>query len=137
MAPVITSLYAGAFAVLYIVLAYRVTVFRHREKTSLGPGEANSPLTRSIRVHGNFMEYVPFALLLIALVELGGAPAAAVHALAATLLLARVLHAWGLTAVAGRSFQRYWGTALTFTIIVVAGVWSSVGAVQTMSAGAS
>lgn len=137
MAPVITSLYAGAFAVLYVVLAYRVTVFRHREKTSLGPGQGDSPLTRAIRVHGNFMEYVPFALLLIALVELGGAPAVAVHALTATLLLARLLHAWGLTTVAGRSPQRWWGTALTFAIVVVAGVWSSVSAVLAMSAGAA
>ena len=49
-------------------------------------------LLRRMRSHGNFVEYVPFALLLIGLAELNGAPTMYVHGMGALLLLSRVVH---------------------------------------------
>jgi len=45
-----------------------------------------------MRAQGNFIETVPLALALIALTEINGASATFVHSMAATLLIARILH---------------------------------------------
>ena len=49
-------------------------------------------LLRRMRSHGNFVEYVPFALVLIGFAELNGAPTVYVHGMGALLLLSRVFH---------------------------------------------
>ncbi len=72
-------------------------------------------------MHGNFAEYVPFALVLLALAELSGAHWAGVHALGLSLLAGRLLHAYGISVKAGVSFGRFWGTALTFAVLLFGG----------------
>ena len=104
----ITAVYASLLAILYVILSYRVAQRRMRFQVGLGTGQ-NTDLERAVRIHGNFAEYVPFALLLLALFETGGGPAWAVHAAGAGLLVARGLHALGLTSVVGaecRPLQR-------------------------------
>lgn len=133
MTPVLTSLYAGPLAVLYIAISYYITVLRQRTKTNLGSGE-DPLLIRMVRVHGNFAEYAPFALILVALVELGGGPAAVVHALGAGLVVSRLLHAYGLAQLEGKSFGRFWGTGLSFLVVLVAGVYASGLAVMRLMA---
>ena len=92
----ITSIFAAIFGLMLIALSIRVGVFRFQEKIWLLDG-GNDELTRRIRVQGNFTEYVPIALLLIALVELGGASTGLVWGLGTTLLAARLTHAIGLS----------------------------------------
>jgi uncharacterized membrane protein YecN with MAPEG domain len=113
----ITALYASLLAILYIILGYRVAQRRIRFKVGLGTGQ-NAELERAIRIHGNFGEYVPFALLLLGLFEAGGGPGWAVHAGGAVLLLARVLHAVGLTGSSGRSPGRFAGVVATWLIML-------------------
>ena len=74
----ITAVYASLLAILYIVLSYRVAQRRMRFQVGLGTGQ-NTELERAVRIHGNFAEYVPIALLLLAFLETGGGPAWAVH----------------------------------------------------------
>jgi len=70
-------------------------------------------------------------MLLIA--ENNGASVAMMHACGAGLLLARVLHALGLSGSAGVSFGRFWGILLTWALLLVlAGqlIWGFVAAAQ-------
>jgi len=113
--------YAGLLALVYLVLSYRVVQMRGKGMPSLGDGGLE-PLQRRIRGHANFGEYVPFLLLMLGVLELGHLPTAWLHALGATLLVARLLHGYALSFTAGWKFGRFWGTALTFLLLAVEGV---------------
>jgi len=116
-APV-TALYAGLAGLLLLALAGLVVRARWRYQTRLGVG-TEPGMERAVRVHGNFTEYVPLALLLMLLGELNGLPAALLHAAGIVLLASRVLHASGLGRTSGRSFGRFWGTAGTWLVLLV------------------
>jgi uncharacterized membrane protein YecN with MAPEG domain len=75
--------------------------------------------TRWQRAHGNAVEHVPFAVLVLFLYELAGGPPWAVLALGATLVGARVLHAWGTGGRVRRA--KFAGAALTYGVEVVLG----------------
>lgn len=117
----VTATYAGLLALLYVVLSMRVVQMRGKGMPSLGDG-GNVDLQRRIRGHGNFAEYVPLLLLMLALLENGGLPAAWLHVLGATLLVARLLHGYALSFTAGFKFGRFWGTVLTFLLLLACGV---------------
>jgi uncharacterized membrane protein YecN with MAPEG domain len=88
--------------------------------TSLGDG-GDGELLRRIRGHGNFAEYVPFILLMMAMLELTRHSTLLLHALGITLLVARVLHGVALSFTGQWKFGRFWGTALTFGLLLVCG----------------
>jgi uncharacterized protein len=121
----ITAVYASLLAILYVVLSYRVAQRRIRFRVGLGTGQ-NTELERAVRIHGNFAEYVPFALLLLAFFETGGGPAWAVHAAGAGLLVARGLHALGLTQSSGRSTGRFGGVVATWLIVLALAIGNLV-----------
>ena len=92
----ITALYAALLAVLFLILTVRTLNYRRSQQVEIGDG-GDKHLLRRIRVHGNFAEYVPFALLLIGLAESLGLAAIAVHGLGLLLLAGRAVHAYGLS----------------------------------------
>ena len=57
-------------SLLFVVLSFRVIAGRRASSTALGDG-SNPDLFRRIRVHSNFAEYVPLALILLGLAEGG------------------------------------------------------------------
>ncbi len=116
-----TPLYAGLLALLFVALSARVIARRGATKTSHGDG-GDAQLLRRIRVHANFVEYVPFALLLLAMAEMQGMPAWLVHLFGAMLFFGRALHAWGFGAEPQNFKARKWGMILTFTMILVTAV---------------
>ena len=118
---VVTPLYAGLLALWFVALSVRVVDQRRRNKVSLGDG-GKTLLLRAIRGHANFSEYVPLALVLIGILELSGFPRYALHALGATLLVSRLLHGYALSFTGHFRFGRMAGAALTFAVLVVAGV---------------
>ena len=71
----ITSLYTALLTFIFFWLSLRVIVYRRGNKVSMGHNGDNSLLKR-MRAQGNFIEYVPFGLILLALVEFSGAPGA-------------------------------------------------------------
>jgi uncharacterized protein len=125
----ITPLYAGLLAILFLALSIRV--IQKRTNVSLGDG-GDPELLRRIRGHGNFAEYVPLMLLMMALLEYGGAlPAWLLHALGITLVVARVLHGIALSFTAKWKFGRFYGTLLSFIVLLVLAllcVWRGVAA---------
>ncbi|MDV7144996.1 MAPEG family protein [Tropicimonas sp. TH_r6] len=116
-----TPLYAGLLALLFVVLSARVIVQRGVTRTSHGDGD-DEVLLRRIRVHANFVEYVPLALLLLAMAELQGMPVWLVHLFGAMLFLGRTLHAWGFGAEPQVFKARKWGMILTFLVILITAI---------------
>lgn len=92
----VTPVYAALLALVFIALSVRTILVRRRALVAVGHND-NPELLRATRVHANFAEYVPLALLLIYFTEVGGAPLLWVHALGVLLLLGRVLHAFGMS----------------------------------------
>ena len=119
MLPV-TSIIAALAAILYIALAMRVIGVRRSNKVSLGDA-ANKTLETRIRQHGNFNEYVPLALILMAIAELQNAPRLLVIVLGLAILGGRLAHVYGLENMhnaVGRKLRTY-GMLSTFLSLVV------------------
>ena len=125
----ITLLYAALCTLLVLALAARVIAFRFRNRIGLGDG-GDPELQRRIRVHANAIEYLPLALLLLGGMELNGIDDAWIHGFGATLLLSRVLHAWGLSRHGGTSIGRFSGTVLTFLLMTAMAAFAIFGFVQ-------
>ncbi|WP_235839571.1 MAPEG family protein [Cognaticolwellia mytili] len=117
----LTGLYASLLGILYIGLTINIIRLRRRFKIGIGTGQ-NDILAKAIRVHGNFSEYVPLALILLGIYELNNASSVMLHALGSILVLARALHVVGLNRTIGISKQRVYGMLLTFLVILVLAV---------------
>lgn len=116
-----TPIYLAILIFIYKGLALRVIYLRRLYRVGIGSG-SKPELKRAIRVHGNFQEYVPLALITILSLELMGTHAYWLHGLGSTLILGRLLHAIGLSNFAGSSFGRFTGSALTYGVMLVGSV---------------
>lgn len=124
-----TALYAGLLAFVGLFLWLRVSGTRMKLRISMLDG-GNPEMADVIRRHGNFAEHVPFALLLIGIVEVNGASATLIHALGATLTFARVCHPLGLRHDRLTHPLRAVGAFGTFFVMLIAAgvaVWQGVG----------
>ena len=105
MLPITTQLAALA-AVSLVGLSFSVSLKRMKAGTDIGMGD-DPGLLRRIRAQGNFIEYVPLALILCAIAELRGASSTWLWALAGLLVLGRAAHATGkLQRLGAPCFQR-------------------------------
>jgi uncharacterized membrane protein YecN with MAPEG domain len=91
----ITLTIAGAAALLNIWIAVRVGKIRLAHKVSIGDG-GHQPLAARMRAHSNFVEYTPFFLILLALVEMAKGPQTWLWLLAITFILGRIVHVFGM-----------------------------------------
>ena len=114
----ITGLYAALTALLVMILAVRVVAYRRTARIGLGDGN-NPDLLKRIRVHANAVEYVPFYLLLMLILELNQTAPILIHAFGIALIVARLLHAWGVSRHSGVSAGRALGAGLTVLMIVL------------------
>ena len=122
--PSITAFYLAILALIYAVLALRVAGLRRANLALFGDAE-NATLRTAIRVHANFIEYVPIITLLVALLEMSGMPPTRVHLLMGALLLARLLHPMGMAAWPGTwqfNAGRVGGILLTIAVLVAAAI---------------
>jgi uncharacterized membrane protein YecN with MAPEG domain len=92
----ITPIYAGLLALLFVALSMRVIRMRRSAQVSLGDG-GDAELLRRARVHANFAEYVPLALILMMLAELQEQASWRIHLIGALLIIGRTAHAYGLS----------------------------------------
>jgi uncharacterized membrane protein YecN with MAPEG domain len=116
----VTPLYAGLLALWFLVLSWRV-VARRRSGIYLGDG-GDQALLRVIRGHANFAEYVPFALLLMAMLEASRFSIYVLHALGIALLAGRLLHGYALSFTEKFPPGRVWGATLTFIVLGIEAV---------------
>ncbi len=122
--PEITAVYAGVLGLMAIGLGATAGVYRAKENIAIGDG-GDMQLQLRMRRHANFVENVPLALILFALLEMQGVTSTAIYALGGALVLGRILHWAGFNDNA-RSPIRGTGAGLTTLSIAVASVWNIV-----------
>lgn len=126
---------AAACALINFWLAVRVGLARQSAKVSIGDGGDATLLTR-MRAQANFVEYAPFVVILLALIELAVGTHWWLWGIAVAFVIARILHPLGMDGIwkPGRGV----GIGLTFLILIgLAAVAATVtafsyGAVETI-----
>ena len=113
----VTSIIASILTIIFIRLSFAVIGLRKQNKVSLGSG-GHDDLERAIRAQGNFAEYVPFGIILIACLELNGAPWWLVALPGITLIVGRIVHAKGIQVPPPDFRNRILGMKLTFGTLV-------------------
>lgn len=116
--PQIIPFYASLLVLLFIFLSLRVARARHTLRVAIGDA-GDKRLLRAMRVQANFAEYVPFALLLLLALELQVFYPWMLHLLGATLLVGRLLHAYGVSQSQERLVFRVTGMACTFAVMLL------------------
>ncbi len=119
--PYVVPFYAGTFALVYFFLTMRVARRRGEAQISLGTG-GGAGLERRIRTHGNFGEYVPFALLLLGFAEAQHNSIYLLHFLCILLLIGRICHAIAISGEDAPSTLRFIGMVLTGTVLIVTAI---------------
>jgi hypothetical protein len=118
--PSISALYLAVLALLYTGLAIQVARLRQRDRAAFGDN-GSVELRTAIRVHANFIEYVPIITLMVAMLEMSGLPAMRVHLLMGALVLSRLLHPLGMSAKSNSlrfRIGRVGGITLTFFLLI-------------------
>lgn len=86
---------AAAAGILAVWLMIRVGQVRTSEKVSVGDG-GNEKVLRRMRAHANFVEYTPFVLVLIAVIELAGRGTPWLAYVSGAYFIGRIAHAFGM-----------------------------------------
>lgn len=115
------ALWTGLHLILLLVLSLLVVRQRQRHKVALGD-EGVPELAQAIRAFGNATEYIPPALIGIAVLAVVDAAPLAIHVTGFVLFVGRVLHAIGLSRSGGASFARTIGMTMTWLAYVFASV---------------
>tara|TARA_R110000787_G_scaffold144231_1_gene257942 strand:- start:23769 stop:24152 length:384 start_codon:yes stop_codon:yes gene_type:complete len=122
----ITPIYIAIAVTMYSVLSFHVISGRGKYKVSIG--DSNEPrFTRTVRAHGNFVEYAPLTLLAMGAAELAGAPGSVIHVAGASLLIGRTLHGYCFLFTTSGMKLRVAGMMLTFFAMwtaAAAGIWA-------------
>jgi len=109
----ITALFVGLLTFWYLRLSVRVIRQRRASGISVGTGEErDSDLFRAVRSHANFAEYIPLALLMVAVLEWHGLRDVYLYIFGASLVAGRYFADKGLMQRQMRS--RIAGTIFTF-----------------------
>ena len=113
----ITPIYIALVALIFLYLSFKTISVRKKFQIAVGDG-GNQELLRAMRVHANFSEYVPIALLLILTIELIGANKILVHCLSIILVIGRLAHAYGVSKTKENLLFRQLGMILTFLTLI-------------------
>ncbi len=108
----ITAPYAAVLTVIVFVLTQLVIRARARTTITLGD-KGDDHLLEASRRQMNFVENVPIALILMILAEAGGASALTLHIAGGALVIARLVHPFGITIARGNHPARIAGGVVT------------------------
>lgn len=89
------GLWTGLCLVLLLGLSALTSANRRKHSVSIGDGGKHDVAVAS-RAFGNAIEYMPIALVALALMALSGFPTWAIHLVGGSFFVGRVLHAWGM-----------------------------------------
>lgn len=118
----ITLTIAAAAALLNIWLAVRITRTRVAAKVMMGDGGVPGLVAR-MRAQANFVEYTPFFLILLGLVELARGSLAWLWLVGIVYIVGRILHAFGMDRPAPNPF-RFIGTLATMIPLTALAVYA-------------
>jgi len=113
----VTATVASLLTMIFIKLSFAVIGLRRKNKVGLGSG-GHDDLERAIRAQGNFAEYVPFGIILIACLELNGAPLWLVAIPGIALIIGRLIHAKGINTPPPDFSKRVLGMKFTFFTLI-------------------
>jgi uncharacterized protein len=126
----ISLAFAGVFALFNLWLAYRCV--RIRLSGPGGVGDLGIPVLQArMRAHANFVEYTPFVLILMALLEYSGGSTELLKGVGIVYLLARVLHAFGIERP--RFTMQLIGAVGTWIVLLMLAIWAIRTAVHASS----
>lgn len=90
-----SSLYAALLGIILIILSVKVIKRRRKQKVAIGDlGE--EILQRLGRAQGNFSEYSPLFLIMLAMAEYQQLSVWAIHLIGTAFVIGRISHAYGL-----------------------------------------
>ena len=113
----LTSIIASVLTLIFIKLSLNVIKLRRKNKVGLGNGGFEN-LERAIRAQGNFAEYAPFGVILIACLELNRAPWWFVVIPGIALIAGRLIHAKGINMPPPDFSKRVLGMKLTLNTLL-------------------
>lgn len=114
----ITTTFALPLIAIWAALWMGVSSARGPLNTSIGDG-GNLTLLLKIRRHGNFIEWVPFTMILMVLAEAQGTGATWLYAAGGLLLLGRCAHPFGLKIDNAGHPLRYLGNGPNFIAVLI------------------
>lgn len=91
----VSALYVVTGALFLIVLTLQVVRLRRQYRVAHGDGGFYE-LQIAIRIHGNAVETIPLALLLLVMMEMNGAEIWMLHLVALLFFIGRGLHCYGM-----------------------------------------
>ena len=113
----ITSIIVAILTIIFIKLSFAVIGLRRKNKVGLGSG-GHEDLERAIRTQANFAEYIPLGVILIACLELNGAPWWLVAIPGVSLIIGRLIHAKGMNIPPPDFSKRVLGMKFTFFTLI-------------------
>ena len=116
--PEVTLIFTTILSLFMIVLSFRVldlrgspvTKFLHKPNRVID----NETLQRSVRGHGNLVEYAPLFLILMLTLELSGASPTQLYFSGIAFTVGRLMHGIVFSFLKPNMFLRIGGMALTF-----------------------
>lgn len=127
----LTLTMAAAAGLINLWLAIRIGQVRTSQKVSVGDG-GNEFVIRRMRAQANFVEYAPFVLILMGLIELSGGSSFWLWVLGGAFIVARIGHGWGMMWPAP-NIGRAGGAIGTWAILALLAGWG-IGLVYTAQA---
>ena len=112
----LTMITAGMLGLLIVVLGLRVSAIRRSAHVSLGDG-GNPLLEERIRAHGNAVETIPIALILLGLAERALGQPWYLVAMAVVLVVSRLIHPIGMARPSPNAAR----------VLGILGTWSVIG----------
>jgi uncharacterized membrane protein YecN with MAPEG domain len=109
---------AAAATLVNLWLGGRVSRMRLAHKVSIGDGGV-APLLARMRAQANFVEYTPFFLILLALIELGVGSPLWLWIVGALYILARICHGLGMD---GGRLRRLRTIGMMSTALILVGL---------------
>jgi len=122
MIPIVTFTAAISLTALFIILTLKVSMKRQSANTSVGNGDDNPALLKTIRAQGNLAESLPLFVVLLYLAESSGVSTTYLWGVAGLYFVARIFHAVGISQHKDFSLLRSLGavaTLLSLTILCV------------------
>ncbi len=114
----IATLFTAINILILFTLTFLVIRQRRSQEISMGHNDSES-MQRAIRVHGNFTEYAPLAMIGLFAMAACGAGAYWMYGIGGAFTLGRLMHAFGYSKVTGKSIGRFYGMAITGLSLLV------------------
>ena len=123
----VTLASAAALGAINLWLALRIVRMRVRDEVLIGDG-GDDLLAGRMRAHANLVEYAPFVVVLLALIELARGSGVALGLTALIFVIARIAHPMGMD-LRRSNLPRAGGAIVTWLVLAFLVGWAALIAV--------